>query len=129
MSAMPPPESISAQRAGPVGDASALAARWTAIHDAAAVVNSLAGLAPEPLSRAARGFPAAIAGAGGQRLAVAQQGMADLSVILETGIRALLSIHGRGASPLAAARELWTEFRAARDALIALAPPERRLLG
>jgi len=128
MSALPP-ESIRPERLGAADDQRGLAARWAAIHEAAAVVGALAGQAPEPLAGAAQGFPAAIAQAGGQRLAVARQGMADLSVILETGIRALLSIHGRGASPQAAARALWGEFCAARDALLGLAPPERRLLG
>lgn len=123
------PESFPSGRPGAVDDRGGLAARWSAIHDAAAVVGALAGLAPEPLAGAAQAFPHAIAQAGGQRLAVARQGMADLSVILETGIRALLSIHGQGASPEAAARALWTEFCGARDALIGLAPPERRLLG
>lgn len=124
-----PPESIRADRPGAPHGEHGLAARWGAIHEAAAVVGALAGLAPAPIEGAAQGFPVAIAQAGGQRLAVARQGMADLSVILETGIRALLSIHGRGASSQAAARALWAEFCAARDALVALAPPERRLLG
>ena len=133
MNAMPPESmparAMFADRPGAADDQHGLAARWGAIHEAAAVVGALAGLAPEPVAGAAQAFPAAIARAGGQRLAVARQGMADLSVILETGIRALLSIHGRGASPQAAARALWAEFCAARDALVALAPPERRLLG
>ena len=127
MSVMPP-EMILPACTGDADDRSTLAARWAAIHDAAAVVGALAGLAPQSMPGAARGFPATIAEAGSQRLAVARRGMADLSVILETGIRALLAIHGRGASPLAAAGALWMEFCAARDALIALAPPGRRPL-
>ena len=113
----------------PRRDAGALVARWGAIHEAAGVVAALAARAPETAGTAVRGFPVAIAQAGGQRLIVARQGMEDLSVMLETGIRALLSVHARGASPLAAAQALWSEFCAARDALLALAPPDRRLLG
>jgi len=111
------------------GDDAALAARWLAIHEAAAVIGALAGLAPEGMAGPAQRFPAMITLAGGQRAALVRQGMADLTVILETGVRALLTIHGRGVSPLAAARSLWQEFSAARDALLALAPQERRVIG
>ncbi|WP_379510335.1 hypothetical protein [Novosphingobium bradum] len=106
-----------------------LTGRWAAIHEAAAVVAALAGRAAEPAEPAVRAFPVAIMQAGGQRLAVARQGMDDLSLILETGIRALLAVHAGKASPQAAAEALWAEFRSARDALLALSPPERRLLG
>ena len=138
MTAMPPESFVPAADARPAvaqpgatarRDSSALAARWGAIHEAAAVVAALAGRSCDAPGTHVRGFPAAIFQAGGQRLMIARQGMEDLSVMLETGIRALLSVHGRGASPVAAAEALWGEFCAARDALVALAPPERRLLG
>ena len=119
------------------GEDGALASRWDAIHEAAAVVAALAGAPPGPADMAVRAFPVAIAQAGGQRLAVARQGLDDLSMILETGIRALLAVRASQASPQAspqassqaAAEALWAEFRAARNALLALAPLERRLLG
>jgi hypothetical protein len=142
MSAIPPESFVPAAAArlpagqprlpavtAPPRDGAAVAARWGAILEAASVVAALAGRGPEAPDPLVRGFPVAIAQAGGQRLIVARQAMEDLSVILETGIRALLSVHARGASPLAAAEALWAEFRGARDALVALAPPERRLLG
>lgn len=103
-----------------------LAARWTAVHDAAAVVAALAGRAPDAATAV---IPAALAEAGGQRLAMAGLGLEDLSAILEIGIRALLSVHARGASPQVAAEALWGEFCAARDAVLALCPPERGLPG
>lgn len=83
----------------------------------------------DPTEAAVGAFPAALIQSGGQRLAVARQGMDDLSLMLEAGVRALLSLHARGANPAPAAAALWAEFRAVRDAVLALAPPERRMLG
>ena len=128
-----PPESLAPAllggRAAAVGADPALAARWNAVHEAAAVVAALAAQPAGALDGRTRNFPDTMAQAGGQRLAVARQGIDDLAVILETGIRALLAVHARGASPLAAAQALRAEFGNARDALLALAPPEQHLLG
>ena len=106
-----------------------LGARWQALHEAAGVVVALAGLPPPPVTGAVRGFPAALAEAGGWRQIHAREGMADLSAILETGIRALLAVHACGTSAAVPARALWDEFVAARNSLLELAPPgalERR---
>ncbi|MBC2664617.1 hypothetical protein H7F51_03675 [Novosphingobium flavum] len=103
--------------------------RWLGLHDAAGVVAALAGLPAPTVSPEARNFPQAIAQAGGWRLVHAREGVADLAAILETGIRALLAVHARGTPAAVPARALWDEFVAARDALLALAPPgslERR---
>jgi len=124
MSAMPPESFSPAAPPRPAG----LAEHWAAIHEAAAVVAALAGQAGPPLDGPARAFPVAIVQASGQRLAVARRGVEDLSAILETGLRALLSLHGRGTGIRAAAATLYGEFSAARDSLVALAPPERRPL-
>jgi len=125
----PAPAGVSALAQTGERGAGALAARWDAINAAAGVVAALAGVVPAALPPAVRAFPAAIARAGGQRLAVAWQGVDDLAAVLETGIRALLTMHGRGVSPRAPAEALWAEFIAARDALVTVAPPATRLLG
>ena len=103
--------------------ASALGMKWSALHDAAAVVCTLAGLAAEPPSAALRNFPAVMRDAGGWRKVMAEQGIADISAFMEPGLAALLAVHGRGVNPAAPALTLWQEFVGARDALLALIPP------
>jgi hypothetical protein len=104
------------------GSASAMSMKWSALHDAAAAVGALAGMRAEPMKPAVRNFPAVMRDAGGWRLALAEEGIEDLSAIMEPGLSALLSAHARGTSPGAAALELWSEFGRARDALLALSP-------
>lgn len=103
--------------------ASAMSMKWAALHDAAGVVAMLAGLAPEPMSPEVRNFPAVMRDAGGWRRNLAEQGVADLSAVMEPGIAALLAVQARGVNPAAAALALWQEFEAARTALLALVPP------
>lgn len=103
--------------------ASALSMKWSALHDAAAVVSNLAGLAVEPLSASLRNFPALMRDAGGWRKAMAEQGINDISAVMEPGLSALLAVHARGANPAVPALALWQEFVAARDGLLALTPP------
>lgn len=102
----------------------AISMKWSAIHDAAAAVSALAGVSDEEMQLEVRDFPAAIRHAEGWRREAAEQGIEDLSAILEAGLSALLSAHARGANPTAPALALWREFRAARDALLALVPPD-----
>lgn len=103
--------------------ASALGMKWSALHDAAAVVCTLAGLVAEPLTPALRNFPAVMRDAGGWRRAMAEQGIADISAFMEPGLSALLAVNARGVNPAAPALTLWQEFVGARDALTALIPP------
>lgn len=103
--------------------ASAMSMKWSALHDAVAVVGTLAGLAAEPMRAEVRNFPAIMRDAGGWRRDRAEQGIDDLSAVMEPGIAALLAIHARGANPAPAALALWQEFHAARAALLALTPP------
>lgn len=103
--------------------ASAMSMKWSALHDAISVVGSLAGLAAEPMRPEVRNFPAVMRDAGGWRRERAEQGIDDLSSVMEPGIAALLAIHARGANPAPAALALWQEFHAARAALLALTPP------
>jgi hypothetical protein len=102
---------------------SALGMKWSALHDAAAVVATLAGIAPEPMTAVLRNFPAVMRDAGGWRRAMAEQGIEDMSAFMEPGLSALLAVHARGVSPAPPAQALWQEFLAARDALVLLTPP------
>ena len=97
--------------------------KWSALHDAAAVVGTLAGTAGAAMSTELRNFPAAMQDAGGWRLGLTQQGIDDLAAIMEPGLAALLAAHARGAATSAPALALWGEFLAARAALLALTPP------
>ncbi|MGH6785447.1 MAG: hypothetical protein ACREBO_01340 [Novosphingobium sp.] len=103
--------------------ASAMSMKWSALHDAAGVVATLAGLSAEPMRPEVRNFPAIMRDAGGWRRHHAEQGIADLGAVMEPGLAALLSVHARGTNPAAAALALWQEFQAARAALLSLAPP------
>lgn len=103
--------------------ASAMGMKWSALHDATGVIALLAGIAPEPMRADIRNFPAVMRDAGGWRRNLAEQGIEDLSAVLEPGIAALLAVNARGVNPAPAALALWQEFQAARAALLALTPP------
>jgi hypothetical protein len=103
--------------------ASAMSMKWSALHDACGAVAVLAGFAPQPMSAQVRNFPAAIRDAGGWRRELAEEGVEDLSAIMEPALSALLSAHARGISPVTAAQTLLGEFASARDGLLALLPP------
>ena len=101
---------------------SATSMKWAALHDAAGVVAMMAGLAVEPIRAEIRNFPALLRDCGGWRKTCAENGIDDLSAIMEPGLIALLAVNARGVNPAAAALALWQEFFAARAALLALAP-------
>ena len=103
--------------------ASAMSMKWSALHDAVAVVGSLTGMAPETIRPEIRDFPAMLRNVGGWRCELAEQGIDDLSAVMEPGLAALLAIHARGVNPAPAAQALWQEFHVARAALLALTPP------
>jgi hypothetical protein len=103
--------------------ANAMSMKWSALHDAAGAVATLAGLMPEPMGPEMRSFPAVMRDTGGWRRNLAEQGIADLSAIMEPGLIALLAVHARGADTAPAALTLWHEFQNACGALLALAPP------
>jgi len=104
--------------------ASAMSMKWSALHDAVGVVGMLAGRAAEPTRPEIRNFPAVMRDTGGWRRDLAEQGIADLSAVMEPGLAALLAVHARGANPSVPALALWQEFHAARAALLALVPPQ-----
>jgi hypothetical protein len=103
--------------------ASALSMKWSGLHDAAATVAAIAGLASPPMAPAVRNLPSVMRDAGGWRRERAEQAIEDLAALMEPGLEALLTACARGADPRPAARALWNEFLRARDALVALAPP------
>ena len=103
--------------------ASAMSMKWSALHDAANVVAMLAGIAAEPMRPEIRNFPALMRDVGGWRRELAEQGIDDLSAIMEPGLAALLAVTARGVNPAPAALALWQEFHAARSALLAFSPP------
>ncbi|WP_245656204.1 hypothetical protein [Novosphingobium naphthalenivorans] len=102
--------------------AGTLGLKWSALHDAADVVAAIAGADTGPRPAGIRDFPAAIRSAGNSRRAMAEQGIEDLSALMEAGLAALLSAIGHGTEPHGAAKALWREFNAARDAVLDLAP-------
>lgn len=106
--------------------ASAMGMRWSALHDAAAVVVSMARATPPPMRPEVRNFPAIMRDAGGWRREMAEQGLDDISAMMEPGLAALLAVHAHGADTAPAARALWDEFTAARDGLLKLAPRQGR---
>ncbi len=107
-----------------VRGASAMSVQWAALQDAAAAVAQMAGLAPEDPSAQVRNFPALIKGAGGWRMKLATDGVADLSAMMRSGVKALLAVAARGQDPTAAALSLWREFHHARAALLGLVPEQ-----
>jgi hypothetical protein len=106
--------------------ASAMSMKWSALHDAAVVIDTLAGLAAEPMSPEIRNYPAVMRDAGGSRRDLAEQGIEDILAVMEFGLAALLAAHARGAAPGPAALSLHQEFLVARNALLTLAPPPGR---
>jgi hypothetical protein len=101
----------------------ALSMTWAALHDAASVVCTLAGIPPEVRKPEVRNFPAIMRDTGGWRYDLAKQGVDDLASFMEPGLTALLAVSARGISPVSAAQALWFEFVTTRAALLALIPP------
>jgi hypothetical protein len=105
------------------GAAAASSRKWAALQDAANVVATLAGLDAERAGAEVRNFPALIRDAARWRRDLAEQGIEDMTAMMQPGIAALLGVNARGADPRPAALALWREFTAARAAVLALLPP------
>ncbi len=97
--------------------------KWVALHDAAAVVAALAGVAPEAATDELLGFVDAIGQAPRWYRELAVQGVEDLTAIMEPGLSALIAVHTARGDASAPAHALWHEFAGARDALLALVVP------
>ena len=100
--------------------------KWSALHDAAATVATIAQLPPVGMSKSVRHFPAVIRDVGGRPRIKAERRIEDLNAVLEPGVAALLSAYARGANPRAAASALCEEFLEGRDAIMALVPENQR---
>ena len=114
-----PPEPILSAPAAPL-TSPALAAQWDGLHDRAAALALLAGIAPEAaptpfasLSETARDW----------QLALAVQGLADIEAMLGAGLAALATLTARGQDTSAPALALWREFHAARASVLAALQP------
>ena len=105
------------------GAADPVGAKWAALHDAAFVVATLAGVEQPMLAPELRVFPDALNSAPNWRRDLAEQGVDDLVAIMEPGLAALIAVHGSGVDATAPARALWQEFTASRDMLLALVLP------
>ena len=103
---------------------SPLALKWAALHAVAEIVASLADGSVPNMPEPAKEFVPMIERAGGWRFDLARQGIDDIAAMLEPGLAALLSVHGQGGDAGPPAAALWQEFSRAREALLALAPPE-----
>lgn len=110
--------------AGGLEFADAVAEKWSALHEAAYVVATLAGIVPPAVTSTVGDFPATVGRAAHWRRELAEQGVEDLTAIMAPGLAALISVHTGGADATAPARALWQEFVAARDALVAIVCPE-----
>ena len=119
-----PPTDFARSEGAAARGASAMSVQWAALQDAAGAVAALAGLAAEKTSTQVRDFPAQIEEAGGWRLDLASDGVADLAAMMRPGVQALLAVSARGQDPTAAALTLWREYHHARAALLALVPRE-----
>ncbi len=106
----------------PVRAPSAMGAQWNALQEAAGAVAALAGLSTEIPDARVRSFPDLIEDAGGWRLELATNGIADLAAMMTPGVRALLAVSARGQDATPAALALWREFHHARTSLLSLLP-------
>lgn len=94
---------------------------WRRMHDQAAELAALAGLAQEPHSDALATFPERLFECGADKRALAWQGVDDIDAMLQPGLVALRTIAARGQSAGVPAMALWREFYRAREAVLALA--------
>lgn len=101
----------------------ALTARWDALHEAAHAVAQLAQLAREDMDEASTSLPERAYAAGGARLEAVEHGVSDLTLVMQTGLTALLAATSQGKDASSAALTLWLEFHAGRKAIAALIEP------
>lgn len=97
-----------------------LARRWEDLHEQAAGLAALAGLAPEATGSAVIGFSARLGEASEWQRELAWQGIEDIDAMMRPGLAALETLTARGQEAAAPALALWREFHAARDAVLAV---------
>jgi maltooligosyltrehalose synthase len=110
------------ERTSAIPEPEELAARWEAVHEAAAAVAVLAQLGEEAVSEETRALPERAMRLDGERYALIARGIEDLAAVMRPGLRALIAADESGGDSTSAALTLWREFHRARDAIEALAP-------
>jgi hypothetical protein len=103
--------------------AAATERKWKALHDAAAAVASLAGVADAATQTTPCDIRAALRDAPHWQRQVTSQGVDDLAAIMEPALSALIVVRAAHGDASAAANALWQEFVTARDELLALSQP------
>lgn len=91
-----------------------LALRWAALADAGAISALLAHIVDDDARLPVKAALAALTGWRGQ---LVDERMAELSVVMEAGLGALLALREDGTDPQAPAAALWREFAEARAAI------------
>jgi len=104
----------------PLGNASTTVLRWAALIDAGNALALLAGTRENAESLPARDFADALSHCPESRRRLADNAVADLAAIMESGLSALLAGHQRGSNTRPAARALWREYLSARDSVLDL---------
>lgn len=123
MNAIPPDFGLPAGALPHSPYAPSLARRWAALCEAAQAIAALLPASAHLGRVEDLAFPVGLDRVSGWRKVMIEQGLSDLSAMMEPGLVALLEVHAKGGDPSAAALALWQEFAAARSALISLAPP------
>jgi len=106
------------QITAPLANASATVMRWAALLDAGNALALLADTRDHAEAIPARDFAAAIALCTDSRRRLADNAVADLSAIMESGLSALLAGHQRGGNTRPAAKALWREYVSARNGVL-----------
>ena len=97
--------------------AAATGIRWEALTAAGKVVASLAAVED---GGSDADFSALLYACPDWRHELVENAVADLACVMEPGLATLLTINERGGNPQAAAKALWQEYAASRQAILAL---------
>lgn len=108
------------QFSAPLAGASTTTLRWAALVDAGNALALLAGTRDNAPDMPAGEFAALLAGCPAWQRRLADNAVADLAAIMESGLTALLAGHQRGADTRPAAMALWREYIAARGGVLDL---------
>ncbi len=103
--------------------ADTIALKWAALHETAGVVRQIAGNEQENKSADSSWLAMDLRQTDGWKRRLIEQGLDDLTVIMELGLSALLGVQAQGADPDHAAKALWEEFQNVRNGLLALMLP------
>ncbi len=124
MSALPPKQIRAMEDAAaaiPTNRApDAFAAQWKRLHDQAAELSQMAGMAQEAALEMITNFPDDLALAGPDQRALVWQGIEDIDAMMQPGLTALRIVASRGQNASAPAMALWREFHRSRTALLTL---------